>query len=214
MHQGLFGLAVAAALLGIQAIGAAPDAPTSDESCELHVWPGSPLGSVYSGWAHGGIVNGAVDGRAGYPKVPADPLDTKSQAALLAAADLPHLLGLGSYTLVMHDTALPSRTLRATPGRLAPSSSPCYAELAVDDVTLRQDIVNGSWLMVLFRYRAFDGGDQRDARFASWVKTPLDGWKNGQDRDTAVASLRAAFRADIGLFAKAATKSAGAANRG
>ncbi|WP_374139493.1 hypothetical protein [Sphingomonas sp.] len=74
-------------------------APTSQSqaSCELHVWPGSKLGSVYSGWVRGGIVNGAVTGRDGYPRTPADAINTAEQAELLKQAELPAVLKLDTY---------------------------------------------------------------------------------------------------------------------
>jgi len=184
--------------------------PATAPGCELHVWPGSGLGSVYHGWFHGGIVNGAVKGRTGYPQAPPNPIDTPVQRELLEAARPQQLLQLDGHRLVMHDEALPSRVIRNSPGRIAPSASTCYAELIVDDVLLQQDWVNGSFLRVSFRYRDF-GSAQTPARaFGTWVKAPLAGFpaKQPQDPDKLPSEFRAAFAKNIELFANAVNKPA------
>ena len=56
-----------------------PEAQGAGSECEFHVWPGSNLRSVYSGWLHGGIVDGAVNGREGYNPLPPDPLPPGKQ---------------------------------------------------------------------------------------------------------------------------------------
>lgn len=127
------------------------------EKCELHVWPGNDLRSTYHGWFHGGIVDGAIQGREGYRSIPLKPLATATQRERLQQLPLADVMGLAGYDVIIHDSALDSRTLRATPGRLATNSPPCYAELAVDDVFFQEDIVDGRFLKVLFRFRKFDG---------------------------------------------------------
>lgn len=87
----LVGLAAATSLLFAPITDGTP--PADETGCELHVWPGSGLNSIYSGWFHGGIVNGAVTGRDGYPVVPTEPIDTPDQVELLAKAAPQNLLG-------------------------------------------------------------------------------------------------------------------------
>lgn len=201
---------IAAVMLAAPAAQDASQPTAATSSCELHVWPGSGLGSVYHGWFHGGIVNGAVTGRAGYPQVPPNPIDTPAQRELLEAAQPQQLLQLDGHKLVMHDEALPSRVIRSSPGRIAASESACYAELIVDDVLLQQDWVNGSFLRVSFRYRDFGAAQTPGRTFGTWVKAPLAGFSARQpmDVDKLPAEFHRAFTKNISLFADALRKPA------
>lgn len=197
----------AAVMLGVIGVQEAADSPASkSETCELHVWPGSKLGSVYSGWVRGGIVNGAVTGRDGYPRTPADAINTGEQAELLAAAELPRLLKLETYRMVMHPEALSSSVIRRTPTRIGDSSAPCYAELIVDDVMIQHDaFVSGKFLKVLFRYREF-GPDAAPTRtFGTWVQTRLVKFppKLPEEEEEALAEIRLAFAKNITAFSAA-----------
>ncbi|WP_353205380.1 hypothetical protein, partial [Sphingomonas sp.] len=144
---------------------------STPSGCELHVWPGSGLSSIYSGWFHGGIVNGAVTGRDGYPVVPSGPIGTANQVELLKSGQPNVVLGQADSRVVFHDTALPSRTIRTAATRIDPSTAPCYAEFIVDDVFFQQDIVDGSFLKILFRYREFGTDTAPRKVFGTWVKT-------------------------------------------
>jgi hypothetical protein len=192
--------ALFAAPAGAEASDAVPPG-----GCELHVWPGSGLKSVYHGWLHGGLVNGAIDGRDGYPEVPPDPMATSEQTALLAEAQPQRLLMLAEHRLVVHDEALSSRTIRSTPGRIDPSQSTCYAELIVDDVFLQQDVVNGSALKILFRYRNFGADTVPQRTFGTWVQTAMPAFppKRGEGPEAALADIRRAFAANVERFAAA-----------
>jgi hypothetical protein len=188
----------------------AQEAPTA--ACELHVWPSGALNSVYSGWFHGGIVNGAVTGRDGYPDVPPDPLGAASQIALLDGARPHALIGRDGYRLVIHDQPLTSREIRTTPGRLTTDAAACYAELIVDDIFLQQDVFHGSFLKSSFRYRDFGDGTAAattPARvFGTWVKTELKLFppKPGADLQSASNELKGAYVQNLSLFAAALNK--------
>ena len=179
-------------------------------SCELHVWPGSGLNSIYSGWFHGGIVNGAVTGRDGYPAIPAEPIDTANQVVLLKDSQPNIILQQQSSRVIFHDAALPSRTIRTATTRIDPSSAPCYAEFIVDDVFFQQDIVDGSFLKILFRYREFGTEAAPRKAFGTWVKTKLVLLppKPGTDVEAAASELRSAFSNNVKLFAAALLKPA------
>jgi len=134
--------------------------PNDGQGCSLHIWPGSNLRSTYLGWAHGGIVDGAVNGRDGYRKLPAGPLDTERQRDILSTAAVAKALGLEGYSVTVHEDALDSRTLRSTPGSwlAATTGTPpasCQAELAIDDVFFQEDIVSGRYLKVIYRFKRF-----------------------------------------------------------
>ena len=131
--------------------------PSSDESesgrCELHIWPSKGLRSVYHGWLHGGIVDGAVNGRDGYPEVPSDPLTTARQVELLKDAGVGAMMDRLDVDVVIHAEAPVSTAIRQSQGRLTTSSSPCYSELILEDVFFQEDFVNGSSLKSLIRFR-------------------------------------------------------------
>lgn len=170
--------------------------------CELHVWPATGLNSVYHGWFHGGIVNGAVTAREGYPVVPADPVDTLAQVTLLTGAKPQHMLNRDGDTLVVHAEALSSRAIRSATTRLDVSTAPCYAELIVDDVFLQQDVVSGSFLKTLFRYREFGAAPQPQRVFGTWVKTPLKLFppKSPDSLPASQAEFKSAFVHNVELF--------------
>lgn len=173
--------------------------------CELHVWPGSNLGSVYFGWFHGSTVNGQTDGRQGYPALPPNPMDTATQAALLAEQQPQMLIHRHDYRLVMHAEALDSRAIRTSTTRLGGSDVPCYAELIVDDVILQQDVFNGSFLKTLFRFRDFGADTAPRRRFGLWVQTRLPNFppKRPEDFAASLEQLKQAYRENIMLFANA-----------
>ena len=152
---------------------------------------------------HGGIVNGGQQGRRGYPRVPPDAMSVAVQTELLAEAQPQRLVALPAYRLVVHEEALPSRTIRTTVGRIVPSPSACYAELMVDDVVLQQDWVNGAKLRVLFRYRDFGADPAPHRSFTTWADADLDHFPPQTDADlpNALQELRAAFRRSIAVFA-------------
>jgi hypothetical protein len=188
-------------MFGSGAVSAQP-AAASEQSCELHVWPSSGLRSVYYGWFHGGLVDGAVNGRQGYPPVPKDPLPSALQIELLQKQDVAARLGLGGYKLVWHADALDSKAIRATPGRLTDSTASCYAELIGDDVFFQQDVFSGSYLKSLIRFRSFGTGPSPTRTFTTWTRTQLTAFppKEDSQNEAAVAELRAAFTNNVKEF--------------
>ncbi|MFC4291938.1 hypothetical protein ACFOWX_05860 [Sphingorhabdus arenilitoris] len=179
-----------------------PDTVPIDQ-CELHVWPSNGLRSVYHGWFHGGIVDGAVKGRDGYKELPADPVSTDTQVAVLSNAALPQMLKLPDYKLIVHDEALDSVKIKNTPGSMITSRTSCYAELIADDVFYQEDIINGSYLKTLFRYKQFSQGDNPTRTFGTWTKIKLKSFppKTVEGNDTALQEIRNAFAANIDQFA-------------
>lgn len=182
--------------------------PSDAQGCELHVWPGDRLKSIYNGVFHGGTVDGALKGRSGYPPLPQDPLNSARQAALIEAARPQSLLARPEDRLIVHPEPLDSHTIRTSTGRLAASSAACYGELVVDDIVFRQDVVSGTVLMTLFRYRRFGAEPAPSYRFANWAKStvtllPL---KPGGDLAAAIAELETAYVDDLKKFADVIVK--------
>jgi hypothetical protein len=207
MHRGIvFGAALAATSLtsAAQAQTSSP-AGGSGAGCELHVWPAGGLNSVYLGWLHGGINNGATTGREGYPQVPTDPMTAAAQVSLLEEAQPHVLLGLTNYRLVIHSDPLTSRAIRTSTARLSDSTSTCYSELIVDDVFFQQDVFSGSDLKISFRFRDFGGAPTPQRIFGTWVHTPLRllPVPKGENPAAAVEEMKAAYKNDIAQFARA-----------
>ncbi len=183
-------------------------AAPADGTCEFHVWPGDEMMSVYYGWFHGSTVNGQVQGRRGYPKAPADPVDVATQRIIMEEVQPQRQFGKEAYRLVLHDAPLPSTRIRNAGGRITDSTASCYAELVLDDVVLQQDAFNGSFLKSLFHYRDF-GADATPRRsFATWVQTDLDAMspRTEEQMEAAVAEIRQAYRTNISLFATSAMR--------
>jgi hypothetical protein len=193
---------VAAALAVASPMIARADVTPTTGSCELHVWPSQGLRSVYYGWFHGGINDGAVTGRQGYPPIPRDAIDTALQVKLLSEVGLPGSLGLGDYKLIVHEQALDSRTIRTTPSRVSPDGAECYAELIIDDVFFREDAFTGSFLQSLIRFRDFGRGTSPVRTFGTWVKTRLTAFppKADAQNEAALDELKSAFVANTAQF--------------
>lgn len=165
---------LAMALVSGAAAAQTPENPApAPAPCELHVWPGSGLRSTYHGWFHGGIVDGAVKGRDGYRKLPAQPLPSDRQHEILKSMPLAQLFGLADYRVILHETPLDSHTLRRSQGRLQPGTGACYAEMAIDDVFFQEDIVDGRFLKALIRFRQFGAGETPSRSFGTYVQEKL-----------------------------------------
>ena len=181
-----------------------PDGGTPPQQvCELHVWPSSGLRSVYYGWFHGGIVDGAVNGRDGYQPIPKDPVPTQLQVEKLSGMDLAKLLQLPGYRAIVHRESLDSQKIRSTKGRLTESTAACYAELVGDDVFFQQDVFSGSYLKSLIRFRSFGAGEAPARTLTTWTETKLTSFPPKQDsqNEAALAELHRAYVSNIQTFA-------------
>ena len=189
----------------------APAVPAGDRSCELHVWPGSPVRSTYSGWFHGGIVDGAVQGRDGYKKLPDSILSPETQIATLREVDPAEVLRLNGYTTIYHDQPLPSRAIRAATGRIIADTPACYAEFITDDVFFQQDIVDGRFIKAIFRFRQFDGSAEPPARsFGTYVQYRLTQFPPAvpEQLEVALEDFRLGFAQSVRQFGAALNKPA------
>jgi hypothetical protein len=169
----LIGASSSAAIGQADAAATAAADAQSAAGCELHAWPAGSLRSTYHGWFHGGINDGAVQGRDGYELLPPDPLSTAEQIARLRAIPLAEILTLPGYRVVVHDEPLSSSAIRRATGRHVADSPACYAELVTDDVFFQEDIVDGRFLKVLFRFRSFDGSDAPARTFGTYSQRRL-----------------------------------------
>ncbi|MES2498022.1 MAG: hypothetical protein V4618_18050 [Pseudomonadota bacterium] len=183
---------------------------SGSSGCEFHIWPAEKLGSVFYGWVHGGIVDGAQTGRAGYPQIPANPLPRSLQVKLLEEVPIDSFVAAARIKRVVHAEALNSAAVRGATGRLSDSTAPCYSELIVESVKFQQDPFSGSWLNMLFRYRRFGSGAAPTQLFGSFAKTKLTRFPPADEaaRDAAEAELRYAFTANVAQFSGALVASA------
>jgi hypothetical protein len=203
----------AAALLGASTLAAQDTvAPTTAAGCELHVWPSSPVRSSSNNYfVMRSIVDGAVQGRDGYVKLPENILGTETQIRTLNEVGLAATLGLPGYTVVMHDSPLPSRVIRTTAGRLQPDSAACYAEFVTDDVFYQEDAIDGRKLKAIFRFRQFDGGSQTPTRtFGSFAQRSLTLFppKTPEQLEPALEEFRSAYGEAFKEFGAALNKPA------
>lgn len=184
----------------------ADPAATDPAACELHVWPSSPVRSSSNNYfVMRSIVDGAVQGRDGYKKLPENILSTETQQSTLGELDLPAVLKLSDYKVVMHDEPLPSRVIRATKGRLLADSPACYAELVTDDVFYQQAEFDGRHLKAIFRFRQFDGGDAPTRTFGTFVQQRLTVFppETPEQLDAALEEFRLAYRTAVTEFGEA-----------
>lgn len=202
-------LAAMASLAPAKAQEAPAPAPAA---CELHVWPSSPVRSSSNNYfVMRSIVDGAVQGRDGYVKLPENILGTDTQLRTLGEAGVIETLGLTGYTLVVHDQPLPSRVIRTTAGRLQPDSAACYAEFVTDDVFYQEDAISGRKLKAIFRFRQFDGGSQTPTRtFGTFAQRGLSLFppKTPEQLDPALEEFRTAFGEAFKEFGAALNKPA------
>lgn len=76
--------------------------------------------------------------------------------------------------MVVHPQRLPSQVIRSTPGRLAPGTPACYAELVVDTVVLQHNVLHGKGLNVIYRFRKFGTGPAPERTFGTFVVQPVN----------------------------------------
>lgn len=180
------------------------------QACELHVWPGGPVRSTYSGWFHGGIVDGAVQGRDGYKKLPESILSPEDQLRTLRDADVAETLRLPTYKVVFHEEPLTSRAIRSATGRLLADTPSCYAELVTDDVFFQQDLIDGRFLKAIFRFRQFFDGDTPSRTFGTYVQVRLTQFPPAEPEqlDAALEEFRTAYGDAVKEFGAALAKPA------
>lgn len=184
--------------------------PSAPAPCELHVWPSSPVRSSSNGYfVMRSIVDGAVQGRDGYVKLPENILGTDAQIRTLNEVGLGDTLKLPGYSVVMHDQPLPSRVIRTTPGRLQPEGPACYAELVTDDVFYQEDAISGRKLKAIFRFRQFDDGSNVPTRsFGTFAERRLSLFppKTPEELDPALEEFRTAYGEAVKEFGAALNK--------
>lgn len=202
--------ALAAAAPVVAQDAATAPTPHSDgtAACELHVWPGHDFHAVYYGWLHGGTVDGALKGRKGYDPIPIEPLSAARQTEILRDLPVGRLLGLVDFATVLHDQPLSSREIRAGTARHAISSPDCYAELMIDDLVIHKNVLSGTALNILYRFRQFEKGDTPKRSYGTYIQQPLRLFPPAPrtDEQPALNELVTAYRKAFEEFGQALQK--------
>lgn len=177
--------------------------------CELHVWPAARVSAVTQGVGSGfGLVGALVDAAAHADQNKRDTafitaaLDAKAQAQaqVLRDLDLPAKMNLPPSEVVIHDEGVDIKSNNKQ--RLTTSSSKCYAELVVRELSFFQNPVYKPQIRTFLQARRFEGdvlkSDFRDSKHEDLtVKLPAE----GEDTGPATDSLLTAFRGDVAFFA-------------
>lgn len=210
-------------LLALVAAPAAAQTP----ACELHVWPAQGMKHVSQGVFQGypgptSLLDVAVrdsnrtQGAKDDAQLKAElagaskplPLAPSVQTEALAGMALTDALGLKNYTVVIHDTALDSRTVRNVKTRYIESAAPCYADLVVADLVFSSAFADGRKLKSFFRFRDFADQAAPVRSFGAWVDSDLQLFALNPPNVSAPAldELVGAFRANARQFAALANK--------
>lgn len=219
---------LAAIAAGLAATGTAYGEDGTSTACELHVWPAAAMrfsnqgmwDNFKSGVTSGllgawdtperGLVYSKRDGTDALPDSPDELMGMAEQVQLLTSIPDGSALGLPNYRIVVHDSALTSRDIRNTPGRYAPESAACYADLVLDSLFFSNEWGNGQNLKSFYRFRDFGTGDVAVRSFGAWVDTRLaiEPEDLPEKFDQARAEIRAAFTGNVARFGEALAKNA------
>jgi hypothetical protein len=178
-----------------------------EQPCELHVF----VDKAFSARGHFASFPLGPDGIAGHLTPYADVeallreyLDPEIQAGIIRAADLPGLLKLDNYRLVVEPpielSAAPSIVTRRTDPRLLASAPPCYAEFRVITQMYEKTALSRmlySWLI----FRQFDG-DRIVLAYDTAKATQVGAFPPKKPEEAAAArtDIQNAFRANLLRF--------------
>lgn len=194
-------IAAAVPLLGLSgaALAQAPSVrqlpPTLAETCVLHVWPSATAKSSYTGWFHGGAVDGDRRGIKGYPNLHGAVLSTAAQQQLLRDIDWKTLGGRPGASVVVHDQPPePGDDLaRTTP--LIADRPDCYTELIVHSVFVERAAFAATTVRVMAITKMWHSKLSAPETYSLMTKERAD-FGAGEEQ-TVERSLKAAFTDSI-----------------
>jgi hypothetical protein len=206
---GLLGMAPICVAQPAPSVSASAPLSPSDASpaasCELHIWPADTTHTSYSGWMHGGAVDGARRGIKGYPDLHAEALDTAQQARLLATIDWRGAAGDPTLTVVVHPAPTGSDNDRARTVRLVGGSGTCYREVIITSSIVEAAAFSTRSVRVLALRKRFDGAGGAPVNFSSMSEAVIqfsDADKAAKDADARMdAAAQSAFVKAVGKFA-------------
>ena len=170
-------------------------APITADTCVLHVWPSPGAQSSYSGWFHGGAVDGDKRGIKGYPAMHADVLSTSVQSQLLASIDWANLRPTPHLKVVVHDAPPPPQDDLARVVPLMGDATECYDELLVHSVLIEGAAFSAKSVRVMMIAKRWRAPERRPATYGAMSVQNLD---LGQVTPEGVeATLKAEFLAAV-----------------
>ena len=144
------------------------------EGCVLHVWPSGDAQSSYSGWFHGGAVNGDKRGIKGYPAMHSEVLTTSVQRQLLASVNWSELLARPSLTVVVHDEPPPAQDDQGRTTALMPDHPACYQELLLHSVLVESAAFSNSTVRLMIISKDWRGASAQPSTYSAMVNAPVD----------------------------------------
>lgn len=166
--------------------------------CVLHVWPGADARSSYTGWFHGGAVDGDRRGIAGYPNMHGAALDTAAQRRLLGGIDWARMQDGAARAIVLHDAPpQPQDELGRTKPLIADAPA-CYDELIVHSVFVEGAALSSKSVRLLIIAKRWRPEQANALTFSAMTVAKAD--YNVADNAAIDASLRAGFVTAIGQF--------------
>lgn len=198
-------LLVQVAVPAVRAQSSQHDVPPTSQaqtSCELHVWPSAMTHTTYTGWFHGGAVDGKQRGMKGYPEMYADALDTPQQVRLLSQIDWRTQTGDPNLHFVVHQSPTGSDEDRKRTSRLVADAGPCYRELIITSSIVEAEALSSQSVRVVALRKKFDGAGAPPVNFATMsmavVQIPD---KAGADYDGRMrTAVQSAFLAAVNKF--------------
>lgn len=149
-------------------------APTVTQACVLHVWPASDARSSYSGWFHGGAVDGDKRGIKGYPIMHATYLSTAVQSQILSGIDWADLRSMPGLKTVIHAEPPPPQDdlARATPLTEGPAN--CYDELLVHSVLVEGAAFSSKSVRLMIIAKRWRAPESRPATYGAMSLENVD----------------------------------------
>jgi hypothetical protein len=205
-------LLAAAVVIGLPSRGLAQSEPTRDAQaispssaaaaasaaknhCVLHVWPSATARSSYTGWFHGGAVDGDRRGIKGYPAMHGEVLNTVVQQQLLNDIDWPGLLNRPGLSVVVHDEppAPQDDVGRTTP--LIIDRPDCYQELLVHSVFVEGAAFSAKSVRVMIIAKGWQSSDASPKTYSAMANEAVN--FDSQDNGVIERSLKNGFVASV-----------------
>ncbi len=141
--------------------------------CELHVWPASSAHSSYSGWFHGGAIDGDKRGIKGYPNMYADELDMQHQIDAFRQIDWKTWSDIPNLVITIHENVTGSDDDRLRKTKLVPNSSACYRELIISSVLIEAATFSSRSVRLIALMKKFGSTGNDTSTFMSMTRVDV-----------------------------------------
>jgi hypothetical protein len=172
-----------------------PAAPATGEACVLHVWPAENARSSYTGWFHGGAVDGDRRGIKGYPAMHSEVLTTPTQQQLLTTVDWAKSLDDPRLAVVVHDAPPSEQDDRTRTTPLLADRPACYEELLVHSVLVERAAMSSSTVRIMVIAKKWRTQDSVPETFSVMNNERVD--LGAADSKMIETSLKSGFVASI-----------------